>query len=263
MARLLEARSLSGLRGHAIAGSGWSGQRGCGSSLGRLVVRLAEARGLSGLRWSWRCRKSRSRQRGRGRSVVRLLAGLVEVRDLSSIAGSSASQEVAVEDFPKEATGQHRTMPRRRWTGGGSAPEIRLLVKMAAARGVSGGRGGRLWRWPGRATSRPPGGLWPSGGEAAERSGFVQRCPKSCRCGAGREHDGRLWNPRFVRASSVAGCPVWGWVSCCCRHHVAVVMGGKQGNGSITRLIRHRPRPPGIPGHRRLSGFRRGRSGQR
>jgi len=185
---------------------------------------------------------------------------------LSSVAESAVLPEVAVEDFPEEATGQHRTMPRRRWTGGGSAPEIRLLVKMAAARGVCGGQGGSLWPWPGRA-SRPSGGLWASGGETGERSGFVRRCPKSCiagsHCGAGREHDGRLWGPRFVRASSVAGRPVWGWVPCCCRHHASVVIGRKQGNGSITRLIRHRPRPPGIPGHRRLSGFRKGRSGRR
>ncbi|SIS56439.1 hypothetical protein SAMN02744133_101192 [Thalassospira xiamenensis M-5 = DSM 17429] len=31
---------------------------------------------------------------------------------------------------------------------GGSMPEIRLLVKMAAARGLSGRRGGRLSPWP-------------------------------------------------------------------------------------------------------------------
>ena len=37
---------------------------------------------------------------------------------------------------------------------GGSAPEDRLLVKMAVARSVSGRLGGRLPPWPERATSR-------------------------------------------------------------------------------------------------------------
>ena len=165
---------------------------------------------------------------------------------------------------------------------------------MAAARGLSGLRRDRLPPWPERATSRwavraasvgeVAGGprfvrapwSWHGrkGPERAARLGasgggmrFVQPCRK-CRIagthrGVGREHDGRLWGPRFVRASSVAGRPVWGWVSCCCRCHASVVIGGKQGNGSITRLIRHRPRPPGIRGHRRLSGFHTGRSGQR
>jgi len=172
---------------------------------------------------------------------------------------------------------------------------------MAAARGLSERRGGRLPPWPevrrgcrepderpsatiaggprfvraswsrhwrrGRNGQQGWGRLWASDGEAGERSGFVRRCRK-CRIagthrGAGREHDGRLWDPRFVRASSVAGRPVWGWLPCCCRCHASVVIGRKQGNGSLTRLIRHRPRPPGIRGHRRLSGFRRGRSGRR
>ncbi|WP_220150185.1 hypothetical protein, partial [Thalassospira xiamenensis] len=80
--------------------------------------------------------------------------------------------------FRKKQQGSIEPCPVDGGQVGGSAPEIRLLVKMAAARGVSGGRGGRLWPWSGRA-SRPSGGLGASGGEAAERSGFVRRRRKS------------------------------------------------------------------------------------
>ncbi len=175
---------------------------------GRLVARLLEARGLSGLH---------GRDIGEGAGTSSETGGVwwrgwwrheicpallkVPYRRKSPWRICRKRQQGSIEPCPVDG-GQV----------GGSAPEIRLLVKMAAARGVSGGRGGRLWPWSGRA-SRPSGGLWASGGEAGERSGFVRRCPKSCiagsRCGAGREHDGRLWDPRFVRASSVAGRPVW------------------------------------------------------
>ncbi len=139
---------------------------------------------------------------------------------------------------------------------GGSEPEDRLVVKIAAARGVSGCRRGRLPPWPERATSRwavrgasvgeVAGGPrcvraswswhWRRAGASSEVVGrlvagggtrFVQRCPKSSiagsRRGVRREPDGRLWNSRTVGASSVAGSPVWGWRLCrCIRHRLSL-----------------------------------------
>jgi len=100
---------------------------------------------------------------------------------------------------------------------GGSMPENRLPVKMAAARGVSGRRGGRLLPWSEQATSRRA-IRGASGGEVAGGPKFV-RAPWSCHCRKWLERAARLWvvigssggaaggSPRFVRASVVMALP--------------------------------------------------------